>query len=136
MNVPLQPPLKRQVNGQDLRCHGEGHRDQRGRFTYGHPGGPGRPSRAIERDYLHALSHACPPERLAGICERLVAAAERGDQSAIQILLRYLIGHPQPGPTLSQMATAEAVGVDPVDREAKKLRFQALGEQHLDAFDP
>jgi hypothetical protein len=121
-------PLKRQLNGGD-------HRDAKGRFAYGHPGGPGRPRRAVEQDYLHTLSAACPPERLAGIVERLVVAAERGDQSAIQTLLRYLVGNPSAAPTLAAMATAEMCGVDPAEREAKALKFQSLCEQHLDAFD-
>ena len=121
-------PLKRQLNGGD-------HRDAKGRFAYGHPGGPGRPRRAVEQDYLHTLSAACPPQRLAGIIATLVAAAERGDQSATQILLRYLIGTPSAAPTLTQMAIAEMANMDPAEREAKALRFQALGEQHLDAFE-
>jgi aryl-alcohol dehydrogenase-like predicted oxidoreductase len=121
-------PLKRQLNGGD-------HRDAKGRFAYGHPGGPGRPRRALEQDYLHTLSAACPPERLAGIVERLAVAAERGDQSAIQILLRYLVGNPSAAPTLTQMAIAEMANMDPAEREAKALRFQALGEQYLDAID-
>ena len=62
-------------------------------------------------------------------------AAARGDQSAIQILLRYLIGTPSAAPSLAQIAVSEMSGIDPAESEAKKLRFQALGEQHLDAFE-
>jgi hypothetical protein len=35
-----------------------GHRDPQGRFTVGNPGGPGRPRRAVEREYLAAMSDA------------------------------------------------------------------------------
>ena len=111
------------------------HRDARGRFVYGCSPGPGRPRRAVEEDYLAAFSGVCTPQRLVGIVERLAVAAERGDQSAIQILLRYLVGNPSAAPTLTQMAIAEMANMDPAEREAKALRFQALGEQHLDAFE-
>jgi hypothetical protein len=116
-----------------LENGGADHRDERGRFVYAP--GPGRPRRAVEQTYLHTLSCTCPPERLAGIVENLVAAAERGDQSAIQILLRYLIGTPSTAPTLTQMAVSEMANIDPAEREAKIQRFQSLGEQYLDAID-
>jgi hypothetical protein len=108
-------------------------RDERGRFVYAP--GPGRPRRAVEQDYLAAFSGACTPQRLAGIVQNVAVAAERGDQSAIQILLRYLVGNPSAAPTLTQMAIAEMADADPVEREAKKLKFQALTEQYLDAVD-
>ena len=122
--TPFKPPENRTI-----------HRDERGRFLYGCAPGPGRPRRAVEQDYLHTISAACPPERLAGIVERLVKAAESGDLSALQILLRFLIGNPSTAPTLAAMAIAEMSGIDPAEREAKKLRFQALGDSYLDALD-
>jgi hypothetical protein len=33
-------------------------RDEHGRFLKGHPGGPGRPRRAIEREYLGVIGKA------------------------------------------------------------------------------
>jgi hypothetical protein len=126
--MELASPFKRQLNG--------GHsRDAKGRFTYGHPGGPGRPRRAVEQDYLHIVSAVCPPDRLAAIVENLVTAAERGDQTAIQLLLKYLVGTASAAPTLTQMAISELANHDPTERAAKALRFQSLAEGHLDAID-
>src|ERR1700686_399918 len=93
MNAQLQP-FKRESDGQDGQRHSEGHRDAKGRFTYGHPGGPGRPPRATEAHYLHTLAHACPPERFAGMIEQLLKSAEQGNLAALTLVLRFLIGTP------------------------------------------
>ena len=72
-------------------------RDPLGKFAKGNPGGPGRPRRTVEREYLAALSDALPllpvmvvfqfslatPERLPGLL--LLAAG---------ILLDLLLGGP------------------------------------------
>ncbi|PWH15389.1 MAG: hypothetical protein DDG58_11130 [Ardenticatenia bacterium] len=78
-------------------------RDENGRFVPGTQGGPGRPRRAVESDYLRALSDACPPEVWAEICQRAVETARRGDPIARAWLSRYLLA----GATLSQTLTAE-----------------------------
>jgi hypothetical protein len=44
-------------------------RDDNGRFAKGNPGGPGRPRRAVEADYLAALSQAVPLEKWRDIVE-------------------------------------------------------------------
>lgn len=135
MNVQLQP-FRREGNGQGEQDQLGDHRDARGRFTYGHPGGPGRPPRVVEGHYLRALARACPPERFALIIERLIKAAEEGDTSALQLVFRYLIGTPSvAAPTLTALAIAEAADADPVEREAKKLKFQVFSESYLDAID-
>lgn len=57
-------------------------RDNRGRFVLGNPGGPGRPSRAVERDYLQVLVDVVTLEKWRLVCEnRLVQALE--DNSAV-----------------------------------------------------
>ncbi len=47
-----------------------------GKWTPGNPGGPGRPRRAIERDYLVAISEACPPETWRQIVARAGVVGE------------------------------------------------------------
>jgi hypothetical protein len=86
---------------------------------------------------LHTLAHACPPERFAGMIEQLLKSAEQGNLAALTLVLRFLIGTPSAAaPTLTQLAIAEMSGIDPAEREAKRLRFQALGDSYLDALDP
>ena len=77
-----------------------------GQFAAGNPGGPGRPRRVTERDYLAALAEECPPETWRRICRRAVADAEAGDARARDWIARYLIGNPAELPTLGS-ATAE-----------------------------
>jgi hypothetical protein len=67
-------------------------RDSRGRFTRGNPGGPGRPPRATETQYLLALSAACPPETWAAICRRAMEQATEGDAAARAWLSTFLVG--------------------------------------------
>jgi hypothetical protein len=94
---------------------------QTGRFAPGNPGAPGRTRRAIERDYLAALSEACPVARWRTIVERAVADAERGDPKAREWLSGHLIGRPS-GVALLKLAASEQSGVDPVEVEADDLR--------------
>jgi hypothetical protein len=54
------------------------HRDRQGRFTTGNPGGPGRPRRAIEREYLATLSEAVSLEDWKEIVQAAVTAAKQG----------------------------------------------------------
>jgi hypothetical protein len=67
-------------------------RTPRGTFAPGTAGGPGRPPRPVEKDYLRTLSDACPPERWQRIVERAVELAEQGDAQARSWLSKYLCG--------------------------------------------
>jgi hypothetical protein len=75
-------------------------RNGNGQFAPGNPGGPGRPRRVAERDYLVTLTEECPPETWRAICRRAVADAEKGDAKARDWLSRYLLGNPAELPTL------------------------------------
>jgi hypothetical protein len=101
------------------------HDPQTGRFVSGNPGGPGRPRRAIERDYLAALSEAVPMDRWRKIIERAVSDAEQGDAKARESLSGYLAGKPT-GVALLKLAAAERSGVDPVEVESDDLRNKNL----------
>jgi hypothetical protein len=79
-------------------------RNGQGQFAAGNPGGPGRPRRAAERDYLRALTDECPPETWRAICRRAAADAVRGDAKAREWLSRYLLGSPADLPTLQALA--------------------------------
>jgi hypothetical protein len=69
-------------------------RDESGRFLPGNPGGPGRPRRAVELDYLATMTEAVPPDRWRAIVERAAALAEEGDARARDWLSRYLLPKP------------------------------------------
>lgn len=103
---------------------GDNGRDKRGRFAPGNTGGPGRPRRAVERDYLAALSDECGPDTWRRIVRRAVADAEAGDATARAWLGRYLLTAPESDatPPLCRLAAEESLGVDPVADEAAYLR--------------
>jgi len=98
-------------------------RDANGRFLPGHPGGPGRPRRTVEADYLAALSEAVPLVRWREIVETAVDQAASGDAKARAWLGAYLAGKPT-GDALLKLAAAELVGYDAVEDEANDLDGQ------------
>ena len=105
-------------------------RDEHGRFAPGNAGGPGRPRRAVERDYLATLAEACPPETWQRIVERAVADAKNGDATARAWLAKYLIGDK---PTaLTELAIAEVRGVT-TDDELRDLAARREREQRHQA---
>jgi hypothetical protein len=103
---------------------GRNGRTSRGQFAPSNPGGPGRPRRATERDYLAALSEACPPGVWREIIERAVIDAKDGDAKAREWLARYLIGGPkQEAESLLSLAVDEGMDSDPVAEEIKHRRM-------------
>jgi hypothetical protein len=96
---------------------------QNGRFLTGNPGGPGRPRRAIEADYLAALSEAVPIEAWRAIVAKAVEQARDGDPKAREWLGSYLAGPPS-GDALFKLAAAELAGYDPVEDKAHDLGDQ------------
>jgi hypothetical protein len=82
-------------------------RNDDGKFSFGNHGGPGRPRRVTERDYLLTLSEECPPETWREICQRAVRAAKAGDAKARDWLSRYLLGNPGELPTLLEAARSK-----------------------------
>jgi hypothetical protein len=90
-------------------------RDTNGRFAHGNPGGPGRPRRAVEADYLAALRDAVPIERWRKIVERAAADAEAGDAKAGQWLTDNPLGTmPR---SLLDLVASELEGTEVIDRE-------------------
>ena len=69
-------------------------RDTSGKFTEGHPGGPGRPRKSVEERYLKKLSSTITMKDWSEICKRAVYDAKRGDSKARQWISDYLMGKP------------------------------------------
>ena len=67
-------------------------RDAVGRFSAGNNYGQGRPPRAVERDYLAALSERLSLDDWRSIVDRAVADASSGDARARDWLSRYVLG--------------------------------------------
>jgi hypothetical protein len=100
-------------------------RDANGRFRPGHPGGPGRPRRAVEADYLATLSDAVPLDRWRAIVARAVEDAEQGDAKARAWLTDHLIGK-LAGDPLLMLAAAELAEFDPIAEQAEKLAWRGM----------
>ena len=98
-------------------------RDKSGKFLAGNPGGPGRPPRATERDYLVALSESCSTDDWQEIVSRAVDDAKGGDAKARSWLAGYLIGEPgSRGELLHTIAVEVAAGSNPLELDAAKRR--------------
>ena len=81
-------------------------RDNQGRFSKGNPGGPGRPRRAVEEDYLAALSDQLSIERWENIVSKAIQDAENGDHRARDWIARYALG---PSPKVAEMGLQGAL---------------------------
>jgi hypothetical protein len=98
-------------------------RDNSGKFVAGNAGGPGRPPRATERDYLVALSESCSTDDWQEIVARAVDDAKGGDAKARAWLAGYLVGEPgSRGELLHTIAVEVAAGSDPLELDAAKRR--------------
>jgi hypothetical protein len=69
-----------------------GHRDGNGRFAAGNPGGPGRPRRAVEHEYMATLTEAVTLDDWREVVERAREDAKGGDARARQWLSDLLVG--------------------------------------------
>ncbi len=69
-------------------------RDSNGRFVNGHPGGPGRPPRQTEDEYLASMATVVDAEAWQAIVQRATQDAINGDSRARAWLSAYLLGQP------------------------------------------
>jgi hypothetical protein len=67
-------------------------RNSNGTFGHGNPGGPGRPRRGVEREYLAAFAAAVPLADWQAIIQKAVAEAKGGNARAREWLSKYLVG--------------------------------------------
>ena len=86
-------------------------RDGKGRFAEGNGGGPGRPPRPVETEYLKALSDALTLEDWREVVARAVTDAKQGDAKAREWLGRYALGALPI--SLLELAAREEVGIEP-----------------------
>lgn len=89
-------------------------RDAVGRWAEGNAGGPGRPRRPVEREYLAALSDAVSLETWREIVDKATVDAKNGDGKAREWLTRYLVG--ETPLSLTALAVRDLLGVT-ADRE-------------------
>ncbi len=86
-------------------------RNANGTFAKGHSGGPGRPRRSVEREYLLCLAESVTLDDWKAVVDRAVVDAKRGDARARDWLARFLVGG---CPTLSALELQEKVE-DPLE---------------------
>lgn len=66
-------------------------RDENGKFKKGNPGGPGRPKRHIELEYLTRTFTACDLNAWQDIIKTTVELARKGDPAARAFLANYIL---------------------------------------------
>jgi hypothetical protein len=69
-------------------------RDSNGRFASGNAGGPGRPKRQTEQQYLATMTNVVDDEAWRKIVERAKEDAMNGDHRARAWLSGYMLGTP------------------------------------------
>jgi hypothetical protein len=108
--------------------------DERGRFTAGNPGGPGRPPRPVEREYLRALNEAVSLEDWQAVVRAAVTQAKEGDGKAREWLARYLLGTDPP--PLPELFVDDVVAGGAIGRELLKALIQHVKEsRYRDRFE-
>jgi hypothetical protein len=98
-----------------------------GRFATGNAGGPGRPRRAVEVEYLAALNEVVSIDDWKEIVLYAVREAKNGDPKAREWLAKYLvdgIGNP-----LFQLAVRERQGRSVDDRIDKCVEDGSVFER-------
>ena len=111
-------------------------RDSKGRFLKGTAPGPGRPPRKVEESYYQTLRANLSQERFAELVERVIQAAERGNERALETLLRYVLPTPEQRIRIEQEAHGEirVAGLTPAEFDAETMRLLAEEIQKRRAF--
>ncbi|MCE9556263.1 MAG: hypothetical protein K8T91_23180 [Planctomycetes bacterium] len=92
-----------------------------GTFAKGNPGGPGRPRREREREYLAVLSEAVPLEKWRAIVERAVVDATAGDARSRDWISKYLV--PEVLPELEQEEVPREQQIESILARLSRLRL-------------
>ncbi len=85
-------------------------RNDKGQFTQGNPGGPGRKARTTETQYLRSLATVCTLAEWEEIAGAVVDRAKGGDMSAVNWLSKYLLG--TPAASVPNLAKVHALEVE------------------------
>jgi hypothetical protein len=92
----------------------------------GHSGGPGRPRRPVEKEYLSALNRLVTLGDWEEIVKRAIVDAKNGDPAARAWLSRHLIGNRPMLPSRLQAEEWEGLtGLVDVVVQMARLRLQA-----------
>jgi hypothetical protein len=103
-------------------------RNVNGTLADGNPGGPGRPRRAVEVEYLAELSNALSLADWHEIVQRAVTDAKAGDDKARSWISRYALGATPV--TLISLAQAEQAGIS-VDDELAAVTERAQQDRTM-----
>ena len=68
-------------------------RNSSGQFIKGNKAGTGRPTRAVELDYLRTLSDTITLDDWRGICSKAVEDAKSGNSKARDWVTKYVMGN-------------------------------------------
>ncbi len=109
-------------------------RTPNGRFALGNRGGPGRPRRVIEADYLAALGEAITLDEWQQIVLKAKDDAKAGDAKAREWLGRHLLGAAGQA-TLRALAVAERNGESVDDELAREAAFNASQNRFNDVMN-
>lgn len=99
-------------------------RQANGRFATGNAGGPGRPKRAVERDYMAILGDVVTPAEWKVVVSKALSDAQSGDPKARDWLSRYVIGS-KPPLQLIEIAASEERRVSSADDTLALAKTQA-----------
>ncbi|WP_435022781.1 hypothetical protein TA3x_005856 (plasmid) [Tundrisphaera sp. TA3] len=108
-------------------------RDTAGRFATGNLGGPGRPRRAVELDYLMALADVVDLDAWREVVRVALVQAAGGDAKARDWLAGYLLGPARPD-TLLNLAADDLAGSGPGALVARKASDRENARTLEDAF--
>lgn len=84
--------------------------NERGKFRPGNPGGPGRPKKVVERQYLDRLRRVVIIPEWEAVVRRALEDAKNGDSAARTWLSKHLVGDDPAGllDALDRLAELEA----------------------------
>ena len=99
-------------------------RNDNGTFAPGNPGGPGRPRRTLEREYLAVLLDTISISDWRAIIAKAVDDAKAGDGRARDWLARYIL----PQPLKPTELAADEIDLTP-EEEIERARTKRAGER-------
>lgn len=107
-------------------------RDENGRFLVGNSGGPGRPSRQTEREYLMSLVGRVTLDDWSEIVGKAVEDAKAGDGTARKWLSEWLL---RGVPVLADVYAARELGYDEIAIAVKRMTPSKLSQMLADMDD-
>jgi len=111
-------------------------RDSKGRFAKGNAGGPGRPKRDFEREYLAQMTANCTLSQFAKIVKKAAEQAIAGDHRARQWLSQYLLPDPQ---TMREMAEPDHPAIfsddSPIQEALRQIQLRHNAGKKFHPYD-